>query len=252
MKHPTSICHLTGREQHAILRLKNKIVELHKPLIIYLIGSSSSNHLIRHCFDNPRNDNQWYFSCDLLIVLPNGASLSVDAANDLKNISNDYEQIRLTVHPFDFVQKQLQEYSLFFCWIQRRAIVLYERDHSVAKLPEPVHNMKQYDKQVHDFFIDYPGYENYLNVQLSPLPIISSHQTKEKLAICDQSIASFKSFIKNHDPKMVSRNIRSVLLEYTRLKKIEHPINFQEILCEFMELIEVFDSAEDPKIDHIK
>ena len=84
-------------------------------------------------------------------MLPNGASLPENAAEELKNTSNDYEHIHLIVHPFDFVAKHLQEYSLFFCWIQRRAIALYERDRSIEKLPEPVENMKQYEGQVHQY-----------------------------------------------------------------------------------------------------
>jgi len=59
MKDHASISHFTGREQQALLRLKNKIVEIHKPLIIYLIGCESSNKLVRNCLGNPRNNSQW-------------------------------------------------------------------------------------------------------------------------------------------------------------------------------------------------
>lgn len=170
MKHHTSISHFTGREQQALSRLKNKIVAGCQPLIIYLIGSKSSHHLVRNCFDHPRKEDRWHFSCELLLVLPKGASLPENAAEALKNSGSEGEHIRLLAHPFDLVAQKLQEHSLFFCWIQRRAIVLYERDHATEKLPEPVQNMKQYEQQVHRFFADHPHYENYMDLKLSPLP----------------------------------------------------------------------------------
>lgn len=248
MKNHASISHFSGREQHALLRLKNKIVELYRPLIIYLIGCNSSQYLIRHCFDNPRNDNQWCISCDLLLILPIGESLPENTAEELKSISKDYGHIHLIAHPFDFVEKQLQAHSLFFCWVQRRAIILYERDNAVEKLPEPVQNMKQYEKQVHQFFANNPNYENYLEAKLSPLPSISHNLTNEKSAVSQKSIESFKSFLKNHHPKTVNRNIRTILLEYIRLDETGYPINFKQILYEFMELMEIFDVAEDENV----
>ncbi len=245
MKNHTSISHYTGRERQALLRLKNKIVALYKPLIIYLIGCNSSNKLARNCLGNARNGNQWCFSCDLLLVLPEGVSLPENAVEELKSIAKDYEHIRLIAHPFDFVEKQLQEDSLFFCWMQRKAIVLYERDNSIEKLPEPVQNMKQYEKQVHQFFADNPNYENYTEVKLSPLPAKSSTEIVEDSEISETTIESFKSYLEYHDPKTVNRNIRTVLVDYIRTTQAGYPFNFKEILWDFMDLMEVFDVAED-------
>lgn len=245
MKNHTSISHFASSERQALLRLKNKIVVLYKPLIIYLIACNSTTRITRNYLAYPKNDSQWTCSFDLLLVLPEGVSLPENAAHDLKSIHKDYEHIHLIAHPFDFVRKQLQECSLFFCWVQRSAIVLYEREHSCEKLPEPVQNIKQYAKQVNQFLTDNPDYENYADTKLSPLPLKPLAQSLRNPVRSKVLIDSFKSYLENHPPKTVNRNIRDVLLEYIRTVQSGYPVNLKEILGDFTALMELLDLAED-------
>ena len=249
MKNKQSIAHYTGREQQALLRLKNKIAELYKPLIIYLIGCKSSYDVTRTCFANPRNDDQWNFSCDLLLVLPEGIVLPDNAPEELKSLNQEYEAIRLSGYPFDFVKKQLKQSSLFFCWMQRRAIVLYERDNTSQKLPEAVQNMKQYEKQVHELFANNPDYENYTEIKLSPLPQ-NRDSKKERGEFFDAPKLSAKllerlaEFLQYHDPGSTGFRLRRALIEYvSSVSEIGAPRDFKDTLWDFEDLMEFFDLA---------
>lgn len=251
MKHKQSISHYSGREQQALLRLKNKIVELHKPLIIYLIGCKSSHLVTRNCFANPRNDNQWRFCCDLLLVLSDGTILPESATDELKSFSEDYNRIRLFAHSFDFVEAQIKQYSLFFCWLQRRAIVLYETDNSCQKLPEPVQNMKQYEKQAHEFFAHHPDYENYLEERLSPLPQkpVAEEEQDEifkppKLSMMLQN--EMARFLYEHGARGTNFRMRQAMIEYVSgVTQTGIPNEFYNILWDFEGLMEFFDLAEE-------
>lgn len=253
MRHHTSISHFSGREQQALLRLKNKIVELYKPVIIYLIGCDSSSHLSRNCFCDPRNEEKWRFSCDLVIVLPDGKDLSERAFDELKGISNDNEDILIIAHPFGFIKKQIQEYSLFFCWIQRRSIVLYERDNFREKLPKPVQNMKQYEKQVHDFFASNPNYNGYTKVKLSPLPkkYLTAKGQAESSDVDMSSNMTLQNvlwrFLREHGAKGINKPIQQELIRYLRARRRvqdDTPDKFNRILWDCGELMDFFDFVE--------
>ncbi|MFT3904665.1 MAG: hypothetical protein QM727_15945 [Niabella sp.] len=229
MKQHLSISHFTGREKHALLKLKNKIVALYNPRIIYLVSIISSTKLARNCFDNPRNKRHWSFSCSLVLILKENLYLPENAVKTLLNSDKDCRHIHLVAHPFDFVEKQLNEHSLFFCWIQSRAILLYDKDNSCRKLPEPIENMKKYEKEVHQFFSDNPNYEHYKDIKLSPLPVRLSRQSQSSKDLLNREpwFESFKSYLEYHHPKRVNKNIRAVLLDYIRTSQAGYPINFK-------------------------
>jgi len=67
-------------------------------------------------------------------------------------------------------------------------------------------------------------------------------------AVQNKAIESFKSFLENHDPKTVNRNIRTVLVDYIWATQAGYPINFKQILYDFMELMDILDIAEDERV----
>lgn len=249
MKKHQSISYFTGREQQALLRLKNQIVKLYKPIIIYFIGCRSTTHLVRNYLAHPRNENQWHFSCDLLLIMSDESSLPENAVEELKNLSNEYDHIRLLTHSFNFVQQQIKEYSLFFCWMQRRAVILYESDKSVDKLPESVHNMKQYEHQVHQFFLDNPNYDNYTEIKLSPLPIKSTvcnkNMQESEYKLSEDLQYRMARFLHEHGAKAANVRIREALLEYVvAVTEVGVPNEFNDTIWDLEELMQFFDMAE--------
>jgi hypothetical protein len=171
MKTHRSIKHLAGREQKTLLGIKNKLVALCKPMLIYYLGSNQSVHVTRNCFTKPSYEEQGFFACDLLIVLSDEGLLPGNAEQVIKNSVPECEAVHLIVHPINFVVQQLQDHSLFFCWVQHHAILLHEQDHASELLPEPVISLKLYERQAMEFYNDNPDYANYDRVCLSPLPI---------------------------------------------------------------------------------
>ncbi|HTN45589.1 MAG TPA: hypothetical protein VL098_04525 [Flavipsychrobacter sp.] len=171
MKTHRSIRHLTGREQKVLLAIKNQLIALCEPVLIYYLGSNQSVHVTRSCFTKPSYEEQGFFACDLLVVLADEDMLPGNAEQIIKTSVPECEAIHLITHPMNFVVEQLQAYSLFFCWVQRHAILLHEQDHASELLPEPVVSLKSYERQATEFYNDNPGYANYDRVYLSPLPV---------------------------------------------------------------------------------
>lgn len=184
------------------------------------------------------------------MVLSDGTVLPENATEELKSLSKDYNRIRLFAHSFDFVGAQLKQYSLFFCWVQRRAIVLYEKDNACHKLPEPVQNMKQYEKQAHRFFANHPDCENYVEERLSPLP--QKPVAKEELVevfdlpkLSEKLQAKLAEFLEYHDPRSTSFRLRKAMIEYVAsVSEVGSPKDFKDTLWDFEDLMEFFDLAE--------
>lgn len=249
MKNKISIAHFNGREQQALLRLKNKIVAAYQPLIIYLIACNQYTRQARHSLYKPRNCKEWLFSCDLLLVQREGMSLPEDAEQELKTLSQEYDHIRLMAYPFDFVAKKLTGYSLFFCWLQCRAIILYESENASQKLPAPVQNMKQYEQQAHRFFASDDNYENQMDETLSPLPQKNTAPLQQEPCGNTRLNAELQNkmaeFLKDHGAKATGIRLRQAMIEYTRsLATVGIPNEFKNILWDFEELMEFFDLAE--------
>lgn len=204
----------------------------------------------RNCMAKPGTEEQWTFCCDVLVVLPEGASLPENAVQELKTISKEYGNIQLMAHAFDFVVTQLKEGSLFFCWVQSRGIVLYEKDNSCAKLPEPVVNLKQYENQVQQFFTGNPTYKGYNELKIFPL---QKNTVKKDQAItaCEQHILSpalqqkMTNFLKAHDARATNLHLREAMFEYvTSVTELGISNNFKNIIWVFEDLMHFFDLAE--------
>lgn len=166
-----AISHCNRKEQEALIKLKNNIVSLYRPQLVYCLGTSSVARTSRNCFSRRSNSTGWLFSCDLLIILPTGTQVSEATTRNMEQVCEAYEDIRLLVHNWDYVVGQLQIYSLFFCWLQQKAILLYEKDNASSMLPVLFTNIRQYALQAEQYYADNPEYEQYTEPKLSPLPL---------------------------------------------------------------------------------
>lgn len=249
MKAKNSISHFKGREQEAILRLKNKIARLYKPEIIYFIGSKSTTHLNRNCFSNPKNEDSWNFSCDLLVIMPDGAAVPENAPVELNTAIKKFDKIQIIVQPLGFVVQQLKEQSLFYCWIQRWGIILYQKEDTLEKLPAPLANIRQYTNVVHEFYKDNPTYENHNAVKLTPMPVENTLMDQD-LVVSEPAIShtlqtKLADFLDGQGAKNINVQIRKVVLEYVLgVTDSGVPSDLDYVLYLFEELMEIFDLAE--------
>lgn len=252
MKNPTSISHFPGKEQQALLTLKNQMVKLYQPLIIYYISGKHTTYQSRSCFSNPRNHECSIYDADFVMVLRDNHSLPEDAEAVLKDLNEGFGSIRLIARPLAFVKEQLHSYSLFFCWLQRRAIVLYECGNACRELPDPVRNMKQYESQAQRFYYNNLNYEAYFKTKLSPLPVApevakevrgQNKDTPPSLSPALQKV--MVAFLRERGGEAVLNSLRSTLLDHViYASDTETTEGLQNLLKEVRAVSRFFDVAE--------
>lgn len=175
MKTKTSISHLTGKEQEALHNIKKQVIEYLPPLLIFCFDSYSTQSISRSSFISEKRVEEWEFSCNLLIIAPNEASITQETKKEIEELVAPFGKANVFVHTLDFVAEKLNDNNLFFRWVQRNGILLYEKDNSCQKLPAAINMHKEYKEQAEQYFAQNPNFENYLDVQL-----ISSEQSSEE------------------------------------------------------------------------
>lgn len=182
MKTKTSISHLTGKEQNALHCIKKKIIEHLPPLLIFCFNSNITQSINRSSFTSKLREEDWNFSCNLLIVVPNDATIGNDTKKEVEELVEQFGKVNAFIHPLDFVIQQLKDGNLFFTWVRRNAIILYNKDNSLQLLPPPISKHQEYQQQAEQFFSENPNFENYLEKKIIPVsqPSIGS---KEQSAI---------------------------------------------------------------------
>ncbi len=166
MKVHRSVAHLTGKEQNALHNIKNRVVEKLKPQLIFCYRTETKQSIQRNCFTNPRKAEDWQFSCNLLIVISEKTTIEDHVLKETIQLTEPFGNVNVKVHPLDFVLNQLEENTLFFVWVHRTAIVLYERDKVLEQFPSPIPKREEYQKQVEEFYQQNPGMTNYLEEKM--------------------------------------------------------------------------------------
>ena len=73
----------------------------------------------------------------------------------------------MVIHPLGFVLRQMNEGNLFFSWVHKNGMLLYDRNNSAQLLPAPVPG--EYRQQAEAFYTNNPEMNNYLAVKLQPI-----------------------------------------------------------------------------------
>lgn len=167
MRTPDSIDHLTGTEQTNLRCIKNKIVGQFHPLLIYYFDSHYSTCVKRSCFA-AKTIEEKTFSCSILIVLPNDMGLLDNMQDQVTKMTNDFGKVAAFFCALDGYIQHLNERNLFFAWVRRNAVILYEKDNASARLPEAI-SKRHYRKQAECFYVQNPTFTNYLQEKMLPL-----------------------------------------------------------------------------------
>ncbi len=170
MNHKKSIAHFQGREQQLLFRIKNVLVDQVQPLIIYLLGCQIMSNSKRNCFLQPQRTDTWQFSCDLLLILPEGKDMPADMAANLICCSPDLADVRLMSYSLAFMQQQIKDRFLFFNWVRRSGIVLYEKGEVLGQLPPRLPKHNAYAHQAARYYLAHPDYAHHLDEKLAALP----------------------------------------------------------------------------------
>ncbi|HEY4065172.1 MAG TPA: hypothetical protein VGM30_24900 [Puia sp.] len=169
MKAHSSISHFTAKEQNALHNIKNRIVDHVGPLIIYCFGSKARIYTQRSCFTTKKTKEEWDFSCDLLIIVPDDTIIGANTFKEVYQSTAPFGEVNVIIHPLDFVINHLKEGNLFFSWVHRSAIILYEKSNAIRLLPHRIASRIEYQQQAERFYLDKAIAINYLEVKLLPV-----------------------------------------------------------------------------------
>ena len=168
---------LKGKEQNAVHCIKKLIVNQLHPSIIYCFGCQTISTVKRTAFSKKQFKEERQLTCDLLIITPDTVEISAEKRTEVQGMVAHFGQVNMTVHPMTFMIQQLNKGNLFFNWVHKNGMLLYDRDSSTHLLPPPVGN--EYWPQAEAFYSNDPEMASYLDVNLQT--IINPGQKKENI-----------------------------------------------------------------------
>src|SRR6185312_10554414 len=125
---------LNSNEQNSLHFIKKKIAEHIKPLLIFCWNSQINYSLQRNCFTTIQKTEAWTFSCNLLVVMPEGSEICENMHKEISDLTISYGTVHVIIHSIDFMSKKIKEHNLFFNWVHRSDTLLYERDNALRQL----------------------------------------------------------------------------------------------------------------------
>lgn len=139
MKLHQSISHLTKQEQTGLRHIASTLSVSLQPALLYCFGIRLSGQLQRSCFTQKRRIESQAVIYDLLIILNDNDLLQDElAATVAKRMIGNSTRANILVHHFSFMKAELLEMDFFFTWAHRSAILLINRNNSLAQLPPQI------------------------------------------------------------------------------------------------------------------
>lgn len=161
------ISQLHGKEQNAVHCIKKLIASQMQALIIYGFGFETVTTVRQTAFRKKQAKEKRQFSCDLLIITPDAVTIDDEKKVEVQEIISHFAQVNMTIHPISFALQQLNKGNLFFNWVHKNGMLLFDRNNTAALLPPAIGS--EYWPQVEVFYENDPSMVNYLDVNLQPL-----------------------------------------------------------------------------------
>src|SRR5690606_24673501 len=105
--------------------------------------------------------------CDLLIITPDTVTIDEEKKAEVQEMVAHFGQVNMSVHPISFFLQQLNKGNIFFSWVHKNGLLLYDHNNSSQLLP-PVRN-SEYWPQVEAFYANDPEMATYLDAYLQPV-----------------------------------------------------------------------------------
>ncbi len=158
---------LKGKEQNAVHCIKKLIANQLHALIIYCFGCQTISTIKRTAFSKKQFKEERQLTCDLLIITPDTVEISNEKKTEVQELIAHFGQVNMTIHPITFVLQQLNKGNLFFNWVNKNGMLLYDWDNSTQLLPPPAGS--EYWPQAEAFYTSDPEMASYLDVSLQPI-----------------------------------------------------------------------------------
>lgn len=167
MKMTNYISQLNGKEQNAIFCIKKLIAARIQPLVIYCFGCEAIVYTKRSAFITKQFKEERQFTCDLLIITPDEAVIDDTMKTDIQDMIALFGTVNMLMHPISFVLQKMNEGNLFFNWVCKYGMLLFEKNASTQFLPATIG--KEYKQQAESFYFSEPKMANYLKERLQPV-----------------------------------------------------------------------------------
>ncbi len=158
---------LNGREQTALHCIKKLIAQQWQAQLIYCFGCTTNISIKRTAFSKKQLKEERRFTCELLIIVPDNKVIDEAGIKDMQEMVAHFGTVHMVIHPLYFVIKQINEGNLFFNWVHKNGMLLYDLNNTTQLLPEPVAG--EYRTQAEAFYNMDAGMNNYLNVKFTPI-----------------------------------------------------------------------------------
>jgi len=171
---------LNGKEQNAVHCIKKLIANQLNALIIYCFGCKTNISIKRTAFIKKQFKEDRHFACDLLIITPDIIEVDEEKRAEVQEMIAHFGTVNMVIHPLGFILRKMNEGNLFFNWVHKNGMLLYDRNNSSQLLPGPV--AAEYRQQAQAFYNTNRGMNNYLEVKLQP--IVKPEPKKEATPAC--------------------------------------------------------------------
>ncbi|SFQ02424.1 hypothetical protein [Parafilimonas terrae] len=161
------ISQLNGMESNAIHCIKKLVAAQLNALMIYCFGCRTSSVITRTAFIKRQLKEDRHFTCDLLVITPDHIQAGEEKLAEIQEMVAHFGTVNMVVHPLYFVLKHMNEGNLFFNWVHKNGMLLFDRNNTLQLLPPPVGG--EYRPQAEAFYNSDPGMNNYLDVKWQPV-----------------------------------------------------------------------------------
>ncbi|MDE3183972.1 MAG: hypothetical protein KGM16_11190 [Bacteroidota bacterium] len=161
------ISQLNGKEQNAVYCIRKLIANQLNALIIICFGCNTNISIRRSAFVKNHFKEERRFSCDLLIITPDTVEVNEEKRAEIQEMIIHFGKVNMVIHPLSFVLRKLNEGNIFFSWVRREGMLLYDLNTSTALLPPPV-EVAYRPQAAHYYMKDY-AMNDYLDIKFEPL-----------------------------------------------------------------------------------
>ncbi len=158
---------LNGKEQNAVHCIKKLIAHQLHAVLIYCFGCNTSVSTKRTAFQKSSSKETRHFTCELLVIIPDHMVVDEEKRKEIQETIAHFGTVTMVIHPLYFMLKKLHEGNIFFSWVHKNGMRLYDRNNSIQLLPAPVAG--EYWPQAEAFFNNDPAMNDYLTTCFEPL-----------------------------------------------------------------------------------
>lgn len=158
---------LNGKEQNAVYCIRKLIANQLNALIIYCFGCKTNVCTRRSAFIKNQFKEERQFMCDLLIITPDATVVDEEKRAEIQDMIAHFGMVNMVIHPLSFVLRKLNEGNIFFSWVHREGMLLFDRNNTMQLLPAAVEGA--YRPQAAQYYLGNPAMNDYLEVKFQPI-----------------------------------------------------------------------------------